>query len=373
MERNMSVSTVGYAVAAAICFALASALQHHAATGKQGHRSGIGLLWRLARSRRWVMGLAVAAAGVILHAAALQAGAVAVVQPVLVAGLALALPVRALLDRARPSAMQALAAAALAAGVAIFVAAAHPGAGHPAPDGRGAVTVIAAGVALAGLCAVIATQARSGRVAGFALGLAAGIVYGLVGGVLKAAVHAAAHDPAAALAGWPLWTLAVLGAWGVIMHQRAYTHAPLSVSLPVLSVANPLAGMAFGILVFGEMPASTPLALSGAMLGLAVIVASSTTLALSPARVGSHRLTPASGDQQPGTVPPARPIPAGQIAGGTAAATSAAVPPGQGTRQADRGKTRRGRPPAALQAAPPAGAAATSGTKPAGRRRRIEE
>jgi hypothetical protein len=52
-------------------------------------------------------GPAAAAAGVILHAAALHAGAVAVVQPVLVAGLALALPVRALLDRARPSARQA--------------------------------------------------------------------------------------------------------------------------------------------------------------------------------------------------------------------------------------------------------------------------
>ena len=43
----MSGSAVGYAVAAAICFALTSALQHQAATGEQGYRSGIGLLWVL--------------------------------------------------------------------------------------------------------------------------------------------------------------------------------------------------------------------------------------------------------------------------------------------------------------------------------------
>src|SRR5712691_12886717 len=84
--------------------ALASALQHQAATGEQGYRRGIHLLWRLARNRRWAAGLAAAAAGVILHAAALHAGALAAVQPVLLTSLALALPVRALLDRARPSA-----------------------------------------------------------------------------------------------------------------------------------------------------------------------------------------------------------------------------------------------------------------------------
>jgi hypothetical protein len=234
-------------------------------------------------------------AGLVLHAAALHAGALAVVQPLLVTGLAFALPLRALLDRTRPSAGQALAAAVLAAGVAIFVAAAHPSAGQPAPDADAAAAVIAAGAMLAGACSVVATRARSGRLAGFALGLAAGILYGLVGGVLKAAVHAAIHQPAAAVAGWPLWTLAVLGAWAVVVHQRAYTHAPLRVSLPALSVANPLAGMVFGATVFGERPASGPLALLAEALGLAIIVASVTMLARPGRGTDSHRRHPAGG------------------------------------------------------------------------------
>jgi len=89
----MSAGSVGYAIAAAGCLAVASAVQHQAATGEQGYRSGIHLLWRLARSRRWMIGMA-AAAGEVLHAAALNGGALAVVQPLLVLSLAMALPGR---------------------------------------------------------------------------------------------------------------------------------------------------------------------------------------------------------------------------------------------------------------------------------------
>lgn len=291
----MSSGAVGYAVAAAIFLAIASALQHQAATAEQDYRSSIHLLWRLARNRRWATGLVAAAVGVLLHAAALHAGALAVVQPVLVMSVALALPVRALLDRARPAAGQIVAAAVLAAGVAVFVTAVNPRAGQAAPDARAAAAVIAAGVVLAGLCSVVAVRSRSGRVTGFVLGLAAGTLYGLVGGALKATVQAALHDPASTVTGWPLWTLVVLGAWGFIIHQRAYADAPLGVSLPVLSVASPLAGMAFGALVFRETPAHGLLPLLGETLGLAVIVVSVMVLARPAASTGRGHLRPTGG------------------------------------------------------------------------------
>jgi hypothetical protein len=134
----------------------------------------------------------------------------------------------------------------------------------------------------------VAARARSGRAAGLTLGLAAGTLYGLAGGVLKAVVQEL-HDPAAVIAGWPLWALGALGTWAFVLHQRAYLRAPLQSSLPALSVAGPLAGMAFGALAFGEIPAHGPVAVTGEVLGLAVIVCSVTTLGLLSSSPGRHR------------------------------------------------------------------------------------
>jgi hypothetical protein len=297
----VSGSAVGLAVAAAVCVGLGSALQHQAATAAGDRGSGTGLLWRLARSPRWMAGLAAAGAGTLLHAAALHYAAVAVVEGVMVANLAVALPARGLLDRARPPAGLMLAAVALSGGVAVFAAAARPGTGQPVPDARGAAVVIAAGVTLAGLCSAAAARTRSRQVAGMALGLAAGILYGLAGGILKAVVRTVLHgNPLGAVTGWPLWALAVLGAWAFILHQRAYTRAPLQASLPALSVANPLAGMAFGALAFGEIPASGPLAMLGEMLGMAVIVGSVAILGRLSVVPGRH----CRGKADAATIPP---------------------------------------------------------------------
>lgn len=275
-----------------MCVGLGSAVQHQAATAVEGYRGAISLLWRLAHSGRWMAGLVATGTGVLLHAAALHSGAVVVVEAVLVANLALALPARALLDRIRPSAGLVLAAVVLSGAVALFVAAAHPSSGQSAPDAGAAFAAIAAGATVAGLCWAASIRARSGRIAGFALGLAAGTLYGLVGGVLKATVHTLLQDGVlAVIAGWPLWALVVLGAWGFALHQRAYTRAPLQASLPALSVASPLVGMAFGILAFREVPASGTLAVLGEVAGMAAIVVSvavlgrlSTTPARQPGR-----------------------------------------------------------------------------------------
>jgi multidrug transporter EmrE-like cation transporter len=103
------------------------------------------------------------------------------------------------------------------------------------------------------------------------------------------------HHPIAAVTTWPVWVLIVLGAWAFMVHQRAYTLAPLSVSLPALSAANPLVAMVFGAAVFGERPATGPLAVLGQVLGLAVIVASVTMLARSGGDAGSRPRSQARG------------------------------------------------------------------------------
>lgn len=286
----MNGGAVGFAVAAAFFIALGSALQHQAAgTTCASHGGlGLGLVLRLARRGRWVAGLALAGVGTLLHAAALHDGALAVVETVLAMNLALALPARALLDRARPSAGHAAAAAVLGAGVAIFIISANPSAGRPAAEAGGAAAVILAGMVLAGLAVLIAARTNSERITGSALGLAAGTLYGIGGGALKATVHTVLHDPVAALTGWPLWTLCALTAWAFVMHQQAYARAPLRASLPAITVANPLAGVAFGAIAFDEIPAHSPVAVTAEVLGLAIIVGSVLVLSLPEARRGGR-------------------------------------------------------------------------------------
>lgn len=96
--------------------------------------------------------------------------------------------------------------------------------------------------------------------------------------------HVASHDTSMAVSA-VFWS-----AWALILHQRSYAYASLRISLPVLSVASPLAGMIFGALVFGESPASGPLAILAEATGLAVIVVSVTVLARPPA--GTSRRHP---------------------------------------------------------------------------------
>jgi hypothetical protein len=191
--------------------------------------------------------------------------------------------------------------------VAIFVIAAHPSAGQPAPDASDAAVLILAGVALALICTAIVARTSSERIAGVALGLAAGALYGVGGGVLKTTVHTVLRSPAAALTGWPLWTLCALTAWAFVIHQQAYARAPLQVSLPVLSVANPLAGMAFGAVAFGEIPAHSPVAVAAEVVGLVIIVSSVLALTRPEARPARHgQPAPRAGSAPEANVPEPR-------------------------------------------------------------------
>jgi RsiW-degrading membrane proteinase PrsW (M82 family) len=92
------------AACSAAGFALSTSLQHLAAgqapEATQGtHR----LLAHLAGRPWWVIGQLVAVVSFALHALALRLGALVVVQPVVVSGIAAAVPVRAALARRLPS------------------------------------------------------------------------------------------------------------------------------------------------------------------------------------------------------------------------------------------------------------------------------
>jgi len=220
--------------APSIC-CLGGGLQHQPQRGSRANASGIHLLWRLGNRRDgprdWPSASRVF--GLQARPCTRSTGgraAIAGHQPRFRAA------VRALLDRARPAPGQTIAAAVLAVAVAVFVAAAHPSAAvrprcrcrcHGNAVARHRPALLAGGDT--------GPLGPAGRVS---FCIAAGIRYGLGRGVLKAVVHTATSQPAAPSLLADLGAGRV-GAWAVVIHQRAYADARLSVSLPVLTVAKP--------------------------------------------------------------------------------------------------------------------------------------
>jgi hypothetical protein len=76
------------------------------------------------------------------------------------------------------------------------------------------------------------------------------------------------------------------GIAGVVVVQSAFAAAPLSVSLPVLMVVEPLASIVLGIVLFGEHVGRTAPAVALEVVGLGVMAAAITVAVRSPLLTG---------------------------------------------------------------------------------------
>lgn len=250
------------AVASAGGFAISTSLQHRAAGRAPASVAGtVQLLRYLFAKPQW---LAASGAGLVsfsLHAFALRLGAIALVQPLMAAGVVLAVPVRAALDRSRPSRLEVLAVAVAAAGLAVFLVAGtpHGGGGRPHPHTVAGFLLAAATVAT---CAAGgAARLQRPRLQAILFAVAAGTLFGATAMLMK--LVATDLDPAhllATVADWPIWALAVAGGCGSALNQRAYRVAPLSISMPVVNIVAAIVAATAGGVVFGEVIAHDPVA-----------------------------------------------------------------------------------------------------------------
>ncbi len=256
----MTVLAVTLALLSAATFAVSSSVQHHAA--ENAPESGIvALLGYLVRRPPWLLGQLLATCAFVLHASALHSGPIAVVQPIVVSGIVWAVPVRAAISRRAPSGTELRAVAITAAGLAVFLVASDPTAGEDA--GLGWQTV---GLTLCFLVVALAANLAAARVRGnprraaFLLGVVGGVLFGLVAGFLKLSLQELdSGGLPAMLTAWPTYALLLAGAGGVLTNQRAYRTAGLSASMPALNIVNGMTSLAFGFIVFSEVPRHSPL------------------------------------------------------------------------------------------------------------------
>lgn len=270
----MDVLAIVVAAASAVGFAVSSSLQHRANEHLVATHRGGSHLRALLRRPWWLVGQVLALVSFGLHAVALRLGPLVVVQPVVVSGIVLAVPVRAALERRVPAAREVGMVALTTAGLALFLVSSAP----TVPD-RAPRTVTAAVVAAAGfLAAVVGARLvvrRSGGVRAHGYGAAAGVLFGITAGLVKLATTMAASGSGLGGQLWALltaWAVVVVGLTGVSLNQRAYRSGPLSASMPLLNIVDVLVAIGFGVVVFHERPSTGVVAVLGQVVGIVVIL-----------------------------------------------------------------------------------------------------
>ena len=271
--QNMFTTALLVAACSAAGFAMSTSLQHLAAGQTPATTQGTHqLLAHLVQRPWWVLGQLIAVASFGLHALALQIGSLMVVQPVIVSGVVLAVPVRAALARRLPSRSELATVTLTATGLAVFLVAARPPVGHAPTTTWVAIFLTAALATVAASAIWWASRCVNAERAAFWFGVASGVLFGLVAGLVKlTTLVAAGIDRWGFLTTWSTWAVLVTGLSGVAVNQRAYRAARLSASMPVLNIVDVLVALVFGIVVFGETPAHSPLAVASQILAFACV------------------------------------------------------------------------------------------------------
>ena len=247
----MTLLAILLAIAAGCAFAFAAALQHRAAAAETDSRMGDPrLLIRLARNPYWLIANVLDVGAVVLQAAALSAGAIVVVQPLMVSGLILAVPVGAMLNNRPVSRWDMSGVIVGAIALAGFVALADPTEGIDNPPlSDWAVVLIGCGLAVA--VTLMLGRVLSGVRRAISLGVATGVLYGLTAALLKTCVSLLS-DPLALVTSWQLYLLAFAGVLGFILNQNVYQSGSLAAGLTTLTLVEPIVALLVGITAFGE-------------------------------------------------------------------------------------------------------------------------
>ncbi len=267
------------AFGAAASFAAGSALQHRVAGAAPAEdESKVAFVLRLAHQPSWVVGLVLSAVAFTLHASALSQGDLALVQPVIVSGIVFAVIIRSGLAHRFPPARTLIWLILTWVGLAVFLIARPTVTDHPA-NLTVAVIVTVAGVVLAAGLLLAARATTVGRRRGVRLAMAAGILFGLVAGEAKLVLNRLGDGIPAVLTYWPLWVLVVVGVAAILSNQLAYQATRLSVTAPVLNIAQVLVALAFGALVLDETAGSNAVQLIFQVAALVLVVAGVVQLA----------------------------------------------------------------------------------------------
>jgi drug/metabolite transporter (DMT)-like permease len=282
------------AVAASLCTATSSVCQRMGAKSSQTTGFDAGLVFRLARRPVWLLGIASMILGFVLQLIALHFGALALVQPILAGELVFVFGYLAVAGSGRVTRRDWLAAAAMSAGIGVFLRVASPSGGRLHAPGSswlvaGLVTV---GVVLLALAVAFGLGRRpgaSGPRRAAVLGAATGISWGFMAAVIKELSSHLGGGAGAIFSSWSLYLLIAAGAATMLLASHALAAGPLAASQPGFTILDPLAASLLGMFLFGEHIRTGAADLAGEALALAAVIAAAAVLSHSCHLAGENR------------------------------------------------------------------------------------
>jgi drug/metabolite transporter (DMT)-like permease len=271
------------AVAGAASFGLASAVQQRAT--KQVPTTGTldpRLLLELVRRPVWVLGIGTVIVGLSLQLVALAFGPLVLVQPLLVTGVLFGAVFSAVLAHRRVDGLIVLGSLGAVAGLSAFLVLARPTGGSTQLEQDGwALLPLALALGITVLVCLGAASRYDGPVQVAALAAATGVLYGLTAGLMKVVTSQfRSGGPAEVFTHPVLYVVCAVGPMGFLLSQNTFQHGTLiAPALAIITIVDPLVGVAIGVSWLGEQVSSSPVVLAGELIAVLVIIGSVALLA----------------------------------------------------------------------------------------------
>jgi hypothetical protein len=283
-----STSTVFFAavpaaVAGAASFGLASAVQQRAT--KQVPTTGTldpRLILELIHRPVWVLGMATVIVGLSLQLVALAFGPLVLVQPLLVTGVLFGAVFSALLAHRRVDRLVVLGSLGCVAGLSAFLVLVRPtGTATQLATNGWALLPLARALGVIGLGCLAVAARFSGAVHVAALATATGVLYGLTAGLMKVVTGQFRAGGFVEVFSHPvLYVVCAVGPLGFLLSQNTFQQGTLiAPALAIITIVDPLVGVAIGVNWLGEQVDSSPAVLTGQAISAVVLIGSVVLLA----------------------------------------------------------------------------------------------
>jgi drug/metabolite transporter (DMT)-like permease len=240
------------------------------------------LIRELLHQRRWLAGIGIMAAGQALSIWAIGHLELSIAEPLLATSLIFALLLAVPLTGQRLQRSELLGAVLLAGGVAALSVSRSVNS-EGMRFGSSEYWPAAGAIALIALCFVRAGWRRSGQWRATFTGAASGLVFGISDALTRQTVETASgHSFVAVLTSWPVYSLVAASILGLWLMESSFNAGPLNASLPAITAAEPVAGIALGVMVFGDVIRISPAMLALQSAGFAALVIGVVLVARAP-------------------------------------------------------------------------------------------